>query len=122
MNWNFQPDRPIYVQLKEQLKLLIVSGGYPPGSKLPSVRDLASEASVNPNTLQRALTELERDGLVFAQRTSGRFVTEDETMIRQAKKEMAMEQILLFFEKMKSMGYDEKETLEMVSIAAGEVS
>jgi DNA-binding transcriptional regulator YhcF (GntR family) len=72
--------------------------------------------------LQRALTELERDGLVFAQRTSGRFVTEDETMIRQAKKEMAMEQILLFFEKMKSMGYDEKETLEMVSIAAGEVS
>jgi GntR family transcriptional regulator len=122
VNWSFQPDRPIYVQLKEQLKLLIVSGGYPPGSKLPSVRDLAAEASVNPNTLQRALTELERDGLVFAQRTSGRFVTEDENMIRQAKKEMALEQILLFFEKMKSMGYNEKETLEMVSMAAEEVS
>jgi DNA-binding transcriptional regulator YhcF (GntR family) len=86
MNWCFQSDRPIYIQLKEQLELNIISGAYPPGMKLPSVRDMASEASVNPNTLQKALSELEREGLVYTQRTSGRYVTEDEKMIMQAKK------------------------------------
>ena len=95
MNWSFQPDRPIYVQLIERIKLLIVSGAYPAGSRLPSVRDMASEASVNPNTLQKALSELEREGLVYTQRTSGRFVTEDENMIKQVKKELAIEQIEL---------------------------
>ena len=80
MTWHFDNDRPIYTQLLEQILFLIVSGQYPPGSKLPSVRDLASEASVNPNTMQRALTELERSGLIYSQRTSGRFVTEDRAM------------------------------------------
>ncbi len=81
MNWRFETDRPIYKQLKEQILLQIVSGAYPPGAKLPAVRDLAAEVSVNPNTLQKALSDLERDGLVYTQRTSGRFVTEDENMI-----------------------------------------
>jgi GntR family transcriptional regulator len=121
MNWSFQSDRPIYIQLKEQLRLLIISGAYPPGMKMPSVRDMASDASVNPNTLQKALSELERDGLVYTQRTNGRFVTEDEEMIKQAKKEMAIEQIRIFFEKMKSMGFDKKETLDMVTLSIGEV-
>ena len=66
MTWQFDNDRPIYTQLLEQILFLIVSGQYPPGSKLPSVRDLASEASVNPNTMQRALTELERSGLIYS--------------------------------------------------------
>ena len=78
MKWQFSNDAPIYSQLIEQIKVGIVSGAFPPGERLPSVRDLATEAGVNPNTMQRALAELERDGLVYSQRTAGRFVTEDQ--------------------------------------------
>ncbi|SMC68951.1 GntR family transcriptional regulator [Papillibacter cinnamivorans] len=120
MNWSFRPDQPIYLQLQEQIRLLIVSGVYLPGSKLPTVRELAVEASVNPNTLQKALAELERDGLVFTLRTSGRYVTEDVDMIANAKKDLAMEQIRQFFQKMKSMGYDKKAALNLVESAAKE--
>ena len=72
MDWNFRNDQPIYSQLTQRLTEAIVSGIYAPGEKLPSVRELAVEAGVNPNTVQRALSELERDGLVFSQRTAGR--------------------------------------------------
>ena len=71
MKWLFSNDAPIYTQLIEQIKVGIVAGAFPPGERLPSVRDLATEAGVNPNTMQRALAELERDGLVFSQRTAG---------------------------------------------------
>ena len=81
MNWQFSNDAPIYAQLIGQIRAGIVSGAFSPGERLPSVRDLAMEAGVNPNTMQRALTELERDGLVYSQRTSGRYVTEDQTAI-----------------------------------------
>jgi DNA-binding transcriptional regulator YhcF (GntR family) len=93
---------------------MIVSGKYPAGSKLPAVRDMAAEASVNPNTLQKALSELERDGLVYTQRTSGRFVTEDEKMITQAKNDLALEQIELFLKKMAGIGYTREETLTLI--------
>ena len=85
MKWQFSNDAPIYSQLIAQIKVGIVSGAFPPGERLPSVRDLATEAGVNPNTMQRALTELERDGLVYSQRTTGRFVTEDQAMIASGK-------------------------------------
>ncbi|NLA87470.1 MAG: GntR family transcriptional regulator [Clostridiales bacterium] len=114
MNWHFESDRPIYVQLKEQLLLMIVSGKYPAGAKLPTVRDLAAEASVNPNTLQKALSELERDGLVYTQRTSGRFVTEDENMINQAKNTLAIEQIEQFLKKMSGLGFSWEEALTLL--------
>ena len=114
MTWSFTPDRPIYLQLQEQLKLQIVSGRYPPGDKLPAVRDLAIEAAVNPNTMQRALTELERDGLVYTQRTSGRFVTEDEEVIKKTKDELAMDLVDAFLEKMAAVGYSAKETAELI--------
>ena len=119
MTWHFETDRPIYVQLKEQILLLIVSGAYPAGSKLPPVRDMAAEASVNPNTLQKALSELERDGLVYTQRTSGRYVTEDEMMIQNAKTTLAMEQIELFFKKMAGIGFTRAEALALIE-AKGE--
>ena len=77
MKWQFSNDAPIYTQLIEQIQVGIVAGAFPPGERLPSVRDLATEAGVTPNTMQRALAELERDGLVFSHRTAGRFVTED---------------------------------------------
>ena len=89
MKWQFSNDAPIYAQLIEQIKVGIVTGAFPPGDRLPSVRDLATEAGVNPNTMQRALAELERDGLVFSQRTAGRFVTEYKTMIDKAKRGLA---------------------------------
>ena len=77
MPWELDSDRPIYTQIVDRLKHEIVSGFYPPGSRLPSVRDLAAQASVNPNTMQKAFTELERTGLIVTRRTSGRTVTED---------------------------------------------
>ncbi|MCL2200402.1 MAG: GntR family transcriptional regulator [Oscillospiraceae bacterium] len=115
MTWTFTPDRPIYLQLQEQFKLAIVSGLFKPGGKIPAVRELAEDASVNPNTVQRALTELERDGLVHTQRTSGRFVTEDVTVIEKAKSEMAMELIDVFLEKMAAIGYGKSETVKIIS-------
>ena len=77
MKWQFSNSAPIYAQLIEQIKMAIVSGEFPAGERLPSVRELAAETGVNPNTMQRAMTELERDGLVYSQRTAGRFVTEN---------------------------------------------
>ena len=114
MTWRFDSDRPIYKQLKEHILLQIVSGAYPAGAKLPPVRDLAAEAAVNPNTLQKALSDLERDGLVYTQRTSGRFVTEDENMITQAKNDLANEQVDLFLKKMSGIGFTGEETITLI--------
>jgi len=115
MNWQFGGDAPIYAQLVSQIKLCIVTGEYPPGGRLPSVRDLAMEAGVNPNTMQRALTELERAGLVYSQRTAGRYVTEDIGMIEEAKLGLAEAQIRLFLEAMGRLGYTKDEILAMVN-------
>ena len=114
MTWHFDNDRPIYTQLLEQILFLIVSGQYPPGSKLPSVRDLASEASVNPNTMQRALTALERSGLIYSQRTSGRFVTEDRAMIQKMKDTIGKDKILTLFKDMEQLGYDQDQTISLI--------
>lgn len=120
MGWDLKSDRPIYSQLVEYIQLRIVSGAYPAGSKLPSVRDMATEASVNPNTMQRALSQLESDGLLFSQRTSGRFVTEDVEKIMQAKNALAMELIHEFIERMGNLGYDEKQTIAFIQNMAEE--
>ena len=109
MEWKFRSDLPIYSQLVEQIKLGIVSGNLLPGERLMSVRDMATEAGVNPNTMQRALQELERDGMVYSQRTAGRFVTENMQVIERAKKKFAEEQIRSFLEAMKKLGYQWEE-------------
>ena len=114
MAWDLSDDRPIYLQLMEQLKLGIVSGTYPPGSRLPSVRELAADASVNPNTMQKALSELEREGLVYAQRTSGRFITEDQQMLEGIRQDLAKQAMAQFLESMARLGYDREETLTMM--------
>ncbi len=121
MTWNFQNDRPIYTQLLEQIRLRIISGAYQAGSRLPSVRELASEAAVNPNTMQKALSELEQSGLIYSQRTSGRYVTEDTSMIEQVKKEIAEEKIREFFQVMNSLGLKPEETLELIEKEAKEM-
>ena len=114
MNWSLRGDAPIYAQLVEQIKQEIVSGGFPPGQRLPSVRDLATEAGVNPNTMQRALAELEREGLVYSQRTAGRFVTEDKIMIEQAKLGLALEQIQQFLQSMSRLGYEKADIVALL--------
>jgi len=122
MTWSFTPDRPIYLQLQERIKLFIVSGHYMPGDKLPAVRDLAMEAAVNPNTMQRALTELEREGLVHAQRTSGRFVTEDTEVIAKMKNELAQDLAAVFLEKMAAIGYSAGEAAALVAESKAETT
>jgi len=118
MPWNLDSDRPIFIQIVERIQMQILSGKYQPGDKLPSVRDLAMEAAVNPNTMQKALAELERSGLVYTQRTSGRFITEDQNMIEQLKKEHAKQTMDTFLLNMQRIGYSKEETLEMMSEAA----
>ena len=114
MTWNLTSDRPIYAQLIEKLQLDIITGHYKPGEKLPSVRDLASEASVNPNTMQKALSELERSGLVYAQRTSGRFITDDQELIKNTRNELARMQIRDFIRTMRQFDLDDDEILHLI--------
>ena len=114
MEWNFRGDQPIYSQLVEQLTRRIVSGDYLPGDRLPSVRDLALEAGVNPNTMQRAFGELERVGLVNSIRTAGRYVTDDEELIRYAKERLATEQVSVFLRNMRLLGYDREHSVALI--------
>ena len=115
MAWDLKPDRPVYTQLIEKIQLRIFSGEYPPGSDLPSVRDLANEASVNPNTMQRALAKLEEEGLIMTHRTKGRTVTEDSDIIKQAKNKLVRAHISEFLKKMQLMGFDKDEVLVLIS-------
>ena len=114
MQWQIQGDRPIYIQLLEQIKLGIISGVLPAGSRLPSVRDLAAEAKVNPNTMQKALDELGREGLVFSQRTSGRFITEDRQLLDQLKTELVTQHLEQFLGQMRSIGLTREEVLAII--------
>lgn len=114
MAWEFENDRPIYTQILEHIELSIISGNYKPGDKLPSVRELAGDAAVNPNTMQRALAELERRMLVHSERTTGRFITEDMELISQVKERTADNYIDEFVVKMKKIGFSEDEILEMM--------
>ena len=122
MPWDLKSDRPIYIQLIEEIQLRIFSGEYPPGSKLPSVRDIAQEASVNPNTMQRALSKLEEDGLVITHRTSGRTITEDVALIKRAKNKLAVQQIIASVEKMQQMRFEKKETLAPINKMLAEMA
>ncbi len=115
MTWELQSDRPIYAQLIEQIELKICIGVFPLGSKLPSVRDLAKEASVNPNTMQKALAKLEEDGLLYTNRTSGRYVTEDIQMVKAVKRKKAQDHIKNFVDKMTELGFDDKEIVRILS-------
>lgn len=119
MPWNLDDSRPIYLQLMERIQLDIISGVYQPGDKLPSVRDLALDAAVNPNTMQKALSELERGGLVYSHRTSGRFITDDSTLLKKIKTDLAQEYISTFLSQMRRLGVNDSETLEMIKETLG---
>lgn len=117
MPWDLENDRPIYLQLMERIQQDIIKGVYQPGGKIPSVRELALEAAVNPNTMQNALSELERSGLVYSQRTSGRFITEDKKLLSHMKSELAKTHIHDFFTSMRQLGFCDEEILELVTEA-----
>ena len=109
MEFEFDNERPIYMQLVQRLRVGIVSGELPPGSRLPSVRELAVRAKVNPNTVQRALGELEEDGLLFTERTNGKFVALDETHIRREKEKVARESLERLRRELKGIGMTDEE-------------
>lgn len=121
MSWEFVDSKPIYLQIIERIELDIARGRYQPGEKLPSVRDLAAEAAVNPNTMQKALAELEREELVFSQRTSGRYITEDEERMKEVRKVLAEEQIRLMIRNLKAIGYTPEEICQAVEKATKEM-
>lgn len=115
MAWILDSDRPIYMQLVERIQTEIVSGKYPPGSRLPSVRDLAAEATVNPNTMQKAYAELERLGLIITWRTNGRTVTEDTALLSETRYRLAAEHMTLFLQNMKKLGYREADIQKLIA-------
>lgn len=114
MNWNIDNNKPIYMQLVDKLKSKIISGEIPPGSKLESVRNLAEDAEVNPNTMQKALVELERDELVYSKRTSGRFVTDNEEKIKIMREEAANKEIENLKLALKELGYSKEEIIKLI--------
>jgi len=112
---NFSSNAPIYIQIMNDVKLKIVSGEWKAGRRLQSVRELAVEFSVNPNTMQRALSELERDGLLYTERTSGRYVSQDQSKISKARDEMAEEYTDNYYSSMLKLGYKKEEIIYVVS-------
>lgn len=119
MKWSFSNDIPIYAQLVETIKVCIAKGEFLPGERLPSVRDLATEAGVNPNTMQRALVQLESEGLVFSQRTAGRFVTEENERIGAAKRELAQRHIRAFLSAMQALAISKEEAVALIEAEFG---
>ena len=114
MEWRLNDSRPIWVQLTEQLTERIVSGVYPMGQKLLSVRELASEAGVNPNTMQRALSQLDSQGLTETNRTSGRTVTDNAEVLEQVRKKLARDKIEAFLEGMEKLGFSREEIIALL--------
>ncbi|NLG03175.1 MAG: GntR family transcriptional regulator [Clostridia bacterium] len=121
MAWALNKDKPIYAQLVEVIGNRIISGEYGAGEKVPSVRELAAEAAVNPNTMQKAFAELERKGMIITARTSGRAVTEDKELLKNLRFQMARDQINEFFDNMKKMGFEQDEVIcLMKNVVEGE--
>lgn len=115
MEWNFKNGIPIYTQIVDEMTRRIASRAYEPGEKLPSVRDLAMDAGVNPNTMQRALAELERRGLVFSERTSGRYVTREASVLKELHEELAEKYFREFAENLHKIGMSDEEIAASVT-------
>lgn len=119
MNYIFDNERPIYIQLVELIRIDIVSGKYEKGSKLPSVRKLALTMKVNPNTMQKALVELENEKLIYTERTNGKYVTEDEKKLEKTKKQLAQEKVNNYLNSMKSIGINYEDALSYLQELGG---
>ncbi len=120
MKFEFDNNIPIYIQLVEQLKIAIISGTIEPGERLPSVRDLAQQTKVNPNTMQKALMELEAMDLIYTERTNGKFVTTNQELIEKLKKEYASALSKKYFLNMESIGFDKDAAIKFLNDLGGE--
>lgn len=114
MNWIFSDDIPIYLQIMNQVKAQIAAGILKPGEKIAPVRELAMEAGVNPNTMQKALAELEREGVLYSKRTAGRFVADSESRTGSLQEQMAQEQMDNYLAAMKQLGYDSTQAVDQL--------
>ena len=114
MHWEIRPDRPVYLQLVEQMELAVATGEWAPGARIAPVRELAVQAGVNPNTMQRALQTLEQRGLVAAQRTAGRTVTEDTAVIQAARRKRAREAVAQCLQILADLGYTREEAVALL--------
>ena len=114
MAWNIENNRSVYIQLVEHIQKRILAGEYAPGDKLPSVRELAKDAGVNPNTMQRAFQELERQGLVYANRTSGRFITDNQDILKNAAQQQATALVRNYYEHMRDLGFGREEMIALL--------
>ena len=119
MDYIFDNERPIYVQLVEKLRIEIVSGKLKSGERIPSVRELALTARVNPNTMQKALAELESEGLVYTERTNGKFVTENKDLIEKVKRELAEEKVNNYINDMKNIGITYEQSIQYLQELGG---
>lgn len=120
MKIEFDNNIPIYIQLVEQLKIYIISGNIEPGKKLPSVRELAIETKVNPNTMQKALIELENQKLIYTERTNGKYATNDKNLIDKLKKEYANNLSNKYFTSMEKIGFSKEETINYLNNLGGD--
>lgn len=114
MKYDFDPNLPIYIQVMDEIKKKIFNGYYGLGSKIDSVRDLALEYGVNPNTIQKALSELERENLLYSKRSTGRFVSEDEELIGRLKTEIVVKKIKIFVNEMDELGYKKDDIINLI--------
>lgn len=119
MEFSFDNERPIYIQLVELIRIEIVSGKFKKGERIPSVRELALMMKVNPNTMQKALNELENQKLIYTERTNGKYVTEDEELIENVKKELAKEKVNNYLDSMNSIGISFEESLKYLQELGG---
>lgn len=117
MAWKFTTDRAVYLQIAERIEQAVLSGVYPPGEQLPSVRQLALEAAVNPNTVQHAFTELENQGIIYSRGTLGRFVTQDTETIEACRQEMAQQQVRQFLKDIAQLGISTEQAITMIKEA-----
>lgn len=117
MAWSFQSDRPVYLQIADRIKKTVLSGGYSAGEQIPTVRQLALEAAVNPNTVQRAFTELESEGIIISRGTTGRYVTEDLQIVEACRKKMAEEIVADFMENISQLSITLEEAIALIKEA-----
>ena len=118
MDKQLQENMPIYMQIMQKVREAIASGELAPGARVASVRELAGVFAVNPNTMQRALNELEREGLLVSERTSGRFVTKDTAQIDAMRRQLAEEAAARFRREMQTLGFSEAEMLALFRVSA----
>lgn len=114
MAWVFDNSKPIYSQIEDEIKKMILSGKLSKGEKIQSVRELAQEAGVNPNTMQKALSEIERQGLIITERTNGRFVTAEQALIDGLKEEFFRQKVTVLIEELRSLEFTKNDIIRFI--------